>query len=248
MIDTHLHILPGVDDGPATLNESLELASSLVQERVHTVIATPHYNDQYPRRGAAEIVARVYELQQALYRSGIPLRVFAGHEVLIKPGLVEDIQMGRVCTLAGSRYLLLELWNTGWVPATEQVIFELQAFGVIPVIAHPERYTIFQKDPPLLATLLRQGVLTQVTLGALIGMQGNTIRRAAEALLKKGLVSCLASDAHGMHKRPPGVAKGMERACKLVGREATFAMVETRPAAILQNAVSGSGSLHGVFA
>ncbi len=168
MIDTHLHILPGVDDGPATLNESLDLARSLVQESVHTVIATPHYNDQYPRHGAVEIVARVYELQQALYRSGIPLRAFASHEVLIKPGLVEDIQMGRVCTLASSRYLLLELWNTGWVPATEQVIFELQAFGVIPLIAHPERYTVFQKDSPLLASLVRQGVLPQVTLGALV--------------------------------------------------------------------------------
>ena len=107
MIDTHLHILPGVDDGPETLEEALALARALVQEGVSAAIATPHYNDEYRRRSADEIRGRVYDVQQALDRCGIPLRLFAGHEVLIKPGLVEDIQAGRLATLNGGRYLLL---------------------------------------------------------------------------------------------------------------------------------------------
>src|SRR5215472_17835128 len=186
MIDTHLHILPGVDDGPETLAESLMLAQALVQEGVHTAIATPHYNDEFPQRSAAEIRARVADLQQALYRYNIPLRLFAGHEALIKPGLVEDIQAGRLATLNGSRYLLLELWNSTWLPETERVIFELQAFGIIPVIAHPERYRAIQKDPARLTALVRQGALAQLTAGSLVGMQGKTARRTAEDLLKRG--------------------------------------------------------------
>ncbi|HEV7234963.1 MAG TPA: CpsB/CapC family capsule biosynthesis tyrosine phosphatase, partial [Ktedonobacteraceae bacterium] len=118
MIDTHLHILPGVDDGPDTLEETVALARALVQEGVRSAIATPHYNDEFPRRSASEIRARVNDAQQALDRQNIPLRLFAGHEALIKPGLVEDIQSGRLATLNGSRYLLLELWSSTWIPET----------------------------------------------------------------------------------------------------------------------------------
>src|SRR5437868_5132276 len=153
MIDIHLHILPGVDDGPETVQESLALARVLVEEGIHTAIATPHYNDEFPPRSAAEIQERVHDLQSELNRYNIPLRLFAGHEALIKPGLVEDIQTGRLATLNGSRYLLLEMWNRTWLPETERVVFELLAFGVVPVIAHPERYRAIQKDPHRLAAL-----------------------------------------------------------------------------------------------
>src|SRR5260221_11093398 len=139
MIDTHLYILPNVDDGPETMEEAVALARVLVQEGIHTAIATPHHNDLFPRRSAAEIKERVNELQHVLDCLGIPLRLFAGHEVLIKPGLVDDIQTGRLATLNGSRYLLLELWNNAWLPETERVIFELLAFGIVPVIALVER-------------------------------------------------------------------------------------------------------------
>src|SRR2546429_4865022 len=144
MIDIHLHILPGIDDGPATQSEALALARSLVQEGVHIVIATPHYNDLFPQRSAAEVKERVSTLQEAINAEHIPLRVFPGHEVLIKPGLVEDIQAGRVATLNGGRYLLLELWNNSWPFELEQVIFELRAAGIVPILGHPERYPAIQ--------------------------------------------------------------------------------------------------------
>src|SRR5207248_11636557 len=91
MIDTHLHILPGVDDGPETLEESLALARAIVQEGVSAAIATPHYNDEYRRRRADEIRGRVYDVQQAIDRCGIPLRLFASRQVVIKTGLVGDV-------------------------------------------------------------------------------------------------------------------------------------------------------------
>lgn len=235
MIDTHLHILPGVDDGPQTIQESLVLAQALVQEGIRVAIATPHYNDEFPQHSAAEIRERVNDLQRALDQHGIPLRLFAGHEALIGPGLVADIQAGRLATLNGSRYLLLELWNSSWLPETERVIFELRAFGIIPIIAHPERYRVIQQDPARLAALLQQGVLGQMTASSLLGIQGKTPRRTAEALLKKGLIHCIASDAHGMHRRPPYVLYGLQRAEQLIGQARVYQMIEMWPTAILNN-------------
>jgi len=235
MIDTHLHILPGVDDGPETIEQMLALARELVQEGIHAAIATPHYNDEFPRRSAAEIQGRVYAAQQELDNHDIPLRLFPGHEVLIQPGLVEDIRAGRIATLNGGRYLLLELWSSTWLPETERVIFELRAAGIIPVLAHVERYRAIQQDHSRLNALLQQGVLAQLTASSLVGMQGRTAKHCAEALLKKGLIQCIASDAHGLQKRPPAIASGLQAAVRLLGRERVYQMVEVCPAAILNN-------------
>lgn len=244
MIDTHLHILPGIDDGPETVAESLTLARSLVNEGVQVAIATPHYNDEYPRRPAREISERVANLQQELDRNAIPLRLLAGHEALIKHGLVEDIQLGRLATLNGSRYLLLELWNDAWLPETERVIFELRAFGVVPVLAHPERYRAIQHDPNRLHALLEQGVLAQLTAGALVGLQGSTTRKCAETLLKKGLVHCIASDAHGPGRRPPALRQGVQRAQSIVGAARVQQLIETFPAALIHNQAISALATH----
>ncbi len=233
MIDTHLHILPGVDDGPETMQGALTLARVLVQEGIHSAIATPHYNDEFPQRSAAEIRERVHDLHLELDRHSIPLHLFAGHEALIKPGLVEDIQTGRLATLNNSRYLLLELWDSFWLPQTEQVVFELRTHDIIPIIAHPERCRPIQRDPHRLTALLRQGVLTQLMASSLIGMQGSIARRTAENFLKKGLIHCIASDAHGVEKRPPLVAQSLQRAERLLGQERVYQMIEVYPAAII---------------
>ncbi len=239
MIDTHLHILPGVDDGPETMEEAVALASVLVQEGIHTAIATPHYNDQFPPRSAAEVKERVNELQQVLDRQGILLRLFAGHEALIKPGLVDDILAGKLATLNGSRYLLLELWNSSWLPATERVIFELRVASITPVLAHPERYRVFQQGLGLLESLQRQGVLVQITASSLLGMQGRTAQRTAEKLLKRGLVHFIASDAHGLHSRPPAIAESLCQVTKLVGQAKTQQLTESWPMMMINNVPFG---------
>ena len=244
MIDTHLHILPGIDDGPETMAQSLMLARELVNEGVQVAIATPHYNDEYPRRPAHEISERVADLQRELDRNAIPLHLLAGHEALIKRGLVEDIQLGRLATLNGSRYLLLELWNEAWLPETERVIFELRAFGVVPVLAHPERYRAIQHDTNRLYALLEQGVLTQLTAGALVGLQGNTTRKCAETLLKKGFMHCIASDAHGPGRRPPALRQGVQRAQSIVGTAQVQQLIETFPAALIHNQAISALTTH----
>jgi protein-tyrosine phosphatase len=236
MIETHLHILPGIDDGLETMEESPALARALEQEGVHSAVSTPHNNDEFHRYTAGEIQKRVNDVQQELDHYDNPLRLFAGHEALIKPLLVGDIQADEFVRQNGSRYLLLELWNSIWLPETERVNFELMAFGDIPVIAHPERYRAIQQDLHRLMTLLQQGVIMQLTASSLIGTWGNTIQRCAEMLRKRGLIHCIASDAHGLGKRPLAIKQSVEIATQLLGQAEAQQLSEGRPAAIVQNA------------
>lgn len=235
MIDTQLHILPGVDDGPETMEEALELARVLVQEGVHSAIATPHYNDKFPHYSAFEIRTRVGEMQQALNRCGIPLRLFVGHEALVQPGLIDDIQAGRLATLHGSCYLLLEFWNNTWLPGMERILFELRAYGIVPVLAHPERCAVIQREPYRLAGLIEQGVLAQLTASSLLGVDGREAQKCAEVLLKKGLIHCIASDAHSLRMRRPHVLRALQYATQLLDVRRVYAMAETWPAVILSN-------------
>ncbi len=235
MIDIHVHILPRVDDGPRTLQEALLLASALVQEGVYAAVATPHYNDEFTKRPVAEIRERVSNLQQELNRHAIPLHLFAGHEVLIQPGIIEDIYAGRIATVNGSRYLLLELWNTSWLPETERILFELLAYGIVPIIAHPERYRAIQKDVSRLVRLRQQGVVIQITAGSLLGRQGNTAKQCAEKMLKQGLVDIIASDAHNVHNRLPTITNGLQSMKKICDYEQIDRMIEKQPYAIVKN-------------
>lgn len=237
MIDMHVHILPGIDDGPQTLEEALGLACMLVQEGVQYAVATPHYNDEYPHCSAFDVHKRVWSMQQELTRRHIPLQLLAGHEVLIKPGLVNDVRAGRVATLHRSRYLLLELLAEGWVPGTEQVIFELLASGIVPVIAHPERYRVIQQNPARLARLLELGARAQLTASSLLGKQGYTVQQTAETLLREKLIHCIASDAHSVKERPPDVRHSLQSATRLLGNEQMHRMVYEYPAAMLREVI-----------
>jgi protein-tyrosine phosphatase len=235
MIDIHVHLLPGIDNGPTTMDEALTLAQALVDEGVHTAIATPHYNDEYPPLPTPLLQEQVSTMQEELDQRNIPLQLLAGHEVLIRPGLLEDLQAGLVATLNGGRYLLLELWEHSWFSGTEQVIFELRASGIVPIIAHPERYLTFQQTPSRLAALLVEGALTQITAGSLLGIQGDTVRRTAEYLLKKRLVHFISTNAHKAGQHPLYALQALHRAEQLLNRSLVQQMVEEWPLAIVNN-------------
>jgi protein-tyrosine phosphatase len=233
MFETHLHIIPGIDDEAEAIEEALASAKVLVKEGVRIAIVTSHYNDLFPRRSAAVIKERVNGLQQVLDYQGILLCLFSNHAVLIKPGLVEDSQLGRLVTFNGSRYFLLELCNNSWLPETEQVIFELRAYGIRLIIAHLELYPVMQENPARLIILFQQRVLAIVTANSLIGTRSKKIRHYAETLLNKGLIHYVASDAQGLRKRLLGFIGGLQRAVELLDQAQVRRMVETCLEAII---------------
>jgi protein-tyrosine phosphatase len=234
VIDLHSHILPAVDDGPRTLDGSLELARAAVADGTRTILATPHVNDD-PRIGPELVAERLAELRPALAEAEIPLEVLPGGEIAIWRLVDLDDAALRAPALGGSPYVLVESPFSPVVGDFEPMVLDLHARGHRVLLAHPERCPAFQRDPARLERLADAGVLVQITAGSMVGAFGSTVRRFTAGLLRDGLAHVVASDAHDAVKRPPGLTAGfaaLERELPGIGEQQPW-LTEAVPRAIL---------------
>src|SRR3954447_10756725 len=234
MIDLHSHILPGIDDGPATMAGSLELARAAVEAGTRTILATPHIHDDAgidPER----IAAGLEELRAALAHADIPLEVLAGGEIAIWRLIDLDTDTLKRLALGGGPYLLVESPFSPVVGDFEPMVLDLHARGHRVLLAHPERCPAFQRDPARLERLVEAGALVQITAGSMTGAFGSTVRRFTVAILREGLAHVVASDAHDSVRRPPGLRAGfpaLERELPEIGAQQRW-LTERVPRAVL---------------
>lgn len=207
MIDSHNHILWGVDDGAVDIAESLEIARQFVSEGVTRVAATPHFNAEVgggPDR--AEVETRARQMQSALDEAGISLAVEPGSEIYLTPEVATLIDERRATPLAGGVSVLVECPFDQRPLHLEDTLFHLQLVGYQPVLAHPERYSFVQDDVGSIGEIVRRGVVMQLTAPSLLGEYGPRVRRTAEKLLRQGVYNLAASDRHH-----PGPARSLEQ-------------------------------------
>lgn len=197
MIDIHSHILPGIDDGARTLDESVELVRELASYGVTTVVATPHFVDETiytsPKNANSKLVTK---LRRCLKEEGINVKVVLGNEIYINPMIVELIKAGEVSKMGRSKYLLVELPMTGDFPNYEDIFLDLMQNGFKVVLAHPERYESFKKDFSLVRDLYDMGVLLQCNLGSISGKYGKNAKKLVTRLIKERMVFAFGSDIH----------------------------------------------------
>ena len=207
MIDLHSHILPGIDDGPATMEGSLDLARAAVEAGTRTILATPHINDD-PSIDPARIAAGLVELRAALAAAEIPLEVLPGGEIAIWRLIDLDDDTLRALALGGGPYLLVESPFSPVIGDFEPMVLDLHRRGHRVLLAHPERCPAFQKSPARLEGLVGAGALVQITAGSMAGDFGSTVRRVTVSILREGFAHVVASDAHDAERRPPGLQAG----------------------------------------
>ena len=234
MIDIHAHILPSLDDGPETIEESIELCKVAANDGIKAIVATPHSKDGAYETKSVDILKAVDELNLKLKENQIDIEILPGAEVHISEGLVENIKSGDVLTINnGGKFVLFELPFVFIPLGTDTFIFNLKSNGIVPIIAHVERITAFQRNPELVDQLVKIGARVQVNAHGLTKRANPRERKCAEWLLQNRLVHFIASDTHSLRGRPPILSKALKNAARIVGEEEARALVCHNPEQII---------------
>ena len=236
MLDLHNHLLPGVDDGPTTFEESVAIARMCYLDGTRTIVASPHSRDVTERSSISNVRSILNKLQSALDSHSIPIRLIFGMENHIELNTPEQVKTGKHLPIGTTRFILIELPFEFYPFYTDDVIWKLHLAGLIPIIVHPERNRIIQHDPEILYSLIQKGALSQITAGSITGTLGLNCNEAAKNLLRVNLVHLIASDTHAVAGiRKPDLADGVEAAGAIVGHTKAMKMVHDIPRDILED-------------
>lgn len=237
MIDIHAHILPGIDDGAADLPSALDMAALAVESGVTVIAATPHSicRDRVRNLWGPELTEHIKSFRKALKEANIPLQVAPGMEIFGTPEVPRMLKEKKMIGLNGSRYPLIEFTFGNYAGQATDILEEVLALGMRPVVAHPERYLYVQEDPRLLNLWVEMGCLLQVNKGSLLGSFGRQAKQLAKELVERGFVFAVASDAHTPVSRTPWM-RDVERLLREeYSASAAKRLLETNPAKILKN-------------
>ncbi|GKU84875.1 tyrosine-protein phosphatase [Niallia sp. NCCP-28] len=201
MIDIHCHILPGIDDGAKTIEDSLEMAKVAAEEGIKTIIATPHHRNNQFINKKEEILQYVEDLNKMLVQQNMPINILPGQEVRIFGEVLEDYEKGEILTLNHTKYLFIEFPSSSVPRYAERLLYDIQTQGIIPIIVHPERNKELQEKPELMYKLVQNGALTQVTGASVSGYFGKKVKQFSEQLIEANLTHFIASDAHNTSTR-----------------------------------------------
>ena len=236
MIDLHCHILPGIDDGAQTLEQSLAMARCAVADGITHIVATPHIHAGRYENRASGIEAVRTELATALEREGIELELGAAGEVRIGAEVMQLMAEQHIPFLGqwnGMNVVLLELPHSHIPPGSINLVRWFKSRGVLPMIAHPERNKAVMEDISKIFPFIEEGCLMQLTAMSVAGHFGLGAHERALEFLERRWATVIATDAHNLEHRPPRLREAFEAAASLIGEPAAEQLVKGNPAKLL---------------
>ena len=240
-VDIHAHILPGLDDGPVTVEESLAMARMAAHDGTDTIVATPHSRDMELERQSPRMVRDLADTLNAALRSDSAqrnapsVRIFTGMTNRLDTSLPDLVDAENAITLNRTRFLLVEPPFNRAPAYIEDVIGRLLTQRLVPVLAHPERNIEFQRRPKRLQGLVDEGVVVQIAAGSLTGQNGTGARRAAEQFIRRGIAHVVASEMHAVGPpRSPALSDAFDIVAELIDEQDAIDLFETNPDMILE--------------
>jgi protein-tyrosine phosphatase len=227
-VDLHSHLLPGVDDGCPTLDDSIACARAFVAAGYTHLCCTPHVWPSFPHNNQTQISTAVAELQQQYREADVALTLIPGGEMNLRPETIALTHEQIVTYGSANRYLLIDLWADKIPDFFEPAIDHLQSFGVKIILAHPERMKAVQDDPMLAEFFLERGLLLQGNLQCFADPPRSGTRTTAERLLSEGRYHVLGSDTHTAATLPIRL-EGLQQVRRLVGDAMLDEMTIHRP-------------------
>ncbi|MBW3599848.1 MAG: capsular biosynthesis protein [Planctomycetes bacterium] len=231
-VDIHCHLIPDIDDGARSWEESLAMARMAAADGTGTIVVTPHQLGAYGHNTGDVVRARTRQLQQFLDDHDVPLRVLPGGDVRIEAEMIAKLRTGEVMSLADRRkHVLLELPHEMYFPL-EPVLDDLASLGMVGILSHPERNQGILESREILGPLVDRGCLMQITAGSLMGTFGPHCQQLSEWMLEQGLTHFVATDAHSSKSRRPLMGRAFERVAELVDWSAAVQFCCHNPAAV----------------
>lgn len=217
MIDIHSHIIPGIDDGADTIESSIEMLKVVQADGVKKIFATPHYYRGYYENGYELVKTYLSDMKNRISKSNpdIKLEILPGQEVFINNYSLELYKEGIIGTLGDTRYMLIELPFDYLDNKTLDIIYELRLLGVVPIIAHPERYSYIIEKPSSINQLINEGCLFQINSGNIEGGINKQAKKTADILISHGICDFIASDIHNIGIRYSKLSSAYEKIKKI---------------------------------
>ena len=235
MIDIHSHIIPNVDDGARSVEETFNILKEAQEAGFTDVILTSHFLLNYYETNAQELIFWKEKLQEVLKKQGTKINLHSGMEIYITNQMEELLENKKILTLANSRYMLIELPLATNVKYFDYVVYYLEAKGIKPIIAHPERYKCVQKDPDIVEEYIEKGCLIQCNYGSIVNLYGREAEKTIKTLLKKNQVHFLGSDVHREKGTYLIILDAIKKIRKIIGENKINELTTINPKKILQN-------------
>jgi protein-tyrosine phosphatase len=233
--DIHTHVLPGFDDGSPDLETSLAMLQLAAEHGTGGMVATPHLAEGDWQPSWERVVDSCRLLAEAASERKLGISIYPGVEAAFYSGIEAKSNGPGAYCINGGRYMLVELPANQLPVSTDDFFFTLQSRGVIPVLAHPERYPKLQEEPERLLEWIERGILLQVNGASLVGRMGTRIMNVAETLLQCQMIHCIASDGHGLSSRRPILKEAAAKVTAMVGPEMARSLFTTNPQSIIAN-------------
>ena len=233
MVDFHIHILPGIDDGSGSIEETITLLKEAEENGFDKIILTPHYLEDTYEVNEENRNVLLSKLKKCIPE--IVLDLYLANEIYVTHNMLDLLKEKQASTINNTKYVLFELPMTRNISNLNSIIYGLLENKYIPVIAHPERYKYVQEDPNMLIDLINLGVLFQANFGSLIGIYGNEAKKTVKLLLKANMIHFMGSDVHRKNTIYPQMNKIMKELKKVISEEKIEELTELNPNLVLQN-------------
>lgn len=235
MIDIHTHLIPGVDDGSKSIEDTMEIFKEAKKAGFTDIILTSHYLIDYYETKPEELISWKDKLQETLKNEDIKLKLHSGMEVYISQELNKLIKEKSILSLADSRYILIELPMSTSIKYLDYILYFLESIGMKLVLAHPERYKDVQKNHKLVEEYIEKGCLIQCNYGSILGQYGNDAKKTMKYILKKNLVHFMGTDCHKKGGIYLNIPKALKKIEKIVGKDKLYDITTANARKILDN-------------
>lgn len=235
MIDIHSHILPNIDDGSRSIEETFNLLQEAHDAGFEAIVSTSHYMEEYYEVNASERNIWIDAISKNLQQKNIDINLYLGSEVYISSNIIKLLEEGKASTINDTSYVLFEMPLNAEPLNLYDVIYEMQEYKLVPILAHPERYSFVQKKPELIYDLIQKGVLMQSNYGSIIGQYGEKAQVIVTKFFENNMVHFLGSDVHRQNTIYTKIPQILSEISSIIGEEKLNEITTINPTLVLNN-------------